>query len=202
MRIDIPDVRPGQRLRADHVNRIADAATAGIIGGSGASVSSMPGAHVIRGRDPYAGSISAQIVTGINRSATTIFPREVVQILSVVYPGNERDRRTVVEIGDYAGDQNMVAVAGDVIRPGLSGRVAINGAVYVAIDPDQEDVADQGATPVTGLRHMILESDGALPVIYWDILGHMALIRLQPAATSNGGSGSQWQFIWNEGAEL
>ncbi len=93
------------------------------------------------------------------------------------------------EIGRDFQEQGNACVAG------------LGGAVFVDIDPAQEAVADQGATPVSGLRYMVLESDGVLPVIYWDVLGRMALIRLQPP-TSDGGGGQSWQFVWNEGPDL
>jgi hypothetical protein len=203
MRDRLPHVRPGQRIEAAHINRIADAASR-TLSGPGLSIRGQPGQQTIAMRAPLGQAPPAVVVWGVlPEAATAIEPYQAISIGSDapdwgdVGPGAES---RAVWLTEFTEDNlDRIAIALEPIQPGRSGRVALSGCVYVLTDGSASGLY---ASPTIGSRVFATGETGAAQILYNNAAAQSALIRFPVGGAGGGEGGPSWQFIWNEGPDL
>lgn len=202
MKNHIPYVRPGQRIAAEHMNRIADVASRGI-SGPNIMVSDVPGGQLVNVRGPLGRMQTATVFYGVNLTdpPTLINPYEVLALGFEVLdwtpaPGDDTRANYVSDIDSESLYRFVIAL--EPIRPGWAGRVAVAGCAYVSTDGSDNGNYVQAQA---GSRVMTTALSGAAQILFHDIPNQIAFVRF-PIGSEGGEGGSQWQFVWNEGADL
>lgn len=196
----IQPVRPGQRVSAAHINRIADVAARGV-SGPGLVRTQRPGEQMISIRDPLGRAEAAIIVwgvLGVTADAVEAYQAMAIGSDAPDWGGGPGDDTRAVWLEDFdSGNLDRMAVALEPIQPGRAGRIAIAGTAYVLTDGG----AGAYGQPAIGSRALAGALSGPAQILSHDTVAQVAFVRF-PVGGEGGSGGSQWQFVWNEGADL